>query len=154
MSKNTKAMSHKSSGHNVKGLSIAKQTVTATHREGPIPDSNEMAAYENIHEGFADRILVMAEENGKHRREIEKIALEADATNKKAVIENDRISIKSFNIGRLVGAFVSLVAISGAIYLGANDGSEVTAVALVALPVASIIQAIIGNNKKNKNDES
>lgn len=43
---------------------------------------------------------------------------------------------------------MSIVALSGVIYLGAIGGNQCIAVPLVALPVTSIVQAIIGSYKK------
>ncbi|MDF7671174.1 DUF2335 domain-containing protein [Orbaceae bacterium ESL0721] len=119
--------------------------------QGPIPNSTEMAKYESIQSGFANRIMTMAEENGRHRREIERINAEVDRDNTRNIIENDKLSIKSFSIGRWLGAFISLIAISGAIYLGSTGGSVIVATALVAFPIASIIQSIVGY-KKTKDD--
>lgn len=68
--------------------------------------------------------------------------------NKKNIIENDRITIKSFKTGRKLDTFVAIVALSGVIYLGAIGGNQCIAVPLVALPVTSIVQAIIGSYKK------
>jgi uncharacterized membrane protein len=40
-------------------------------REGPLPESEELARYEAVVEGAANRIIVMAEKQSDHRRAIE-----------------------------------------------------------------------------------
>ena len=56
--------------------------VEAHHQyNGPIPEAREMASYEAINPGFADRILKMAENQAAHRQEIEKVTIKANARN-------------------------------------------------------------------------
>lgn len=45
---------------------------------GPIPPPELLTAYDNTLPGLSDRIVSMAEEEGKHRRDIEKMAMEAE----------------------------------------------------------------------------
>ncbi|HEV2613311.1 MAG TPA: DUF2335 domain-containing protein [Gammaproteobacteria bacterium] len=44
---------------------------TTTIRIAPIPTAEELAKYESIYPGSADRILILAEKQSKHRRLLE-----------------------------------------------------------------------------------
>ena len=48
---------------------------------GPLPPPGTLAQYNEIIPNGAERIMVMAEEQSKHRRELEKIALKTDSRN-------------------------------------------------------------------------
>ena len=48
-----------------------KGGIVVVERQAPLPPPEEMQDYENIKEGFAERIMVTAEENAQHRRKIE-----------------------------------------------------------------------------------
>lgn len=45
---------------------------------GPLPPPNILQAYEQVEAGLADRIVAMAEDQGRHRRELEWKALEGN----------------------------------------------------------------------------
>jgi uncharacterized membrane protein len=48
---------------------------------GPIPPPNILAEYSKIIPNGAERIMIMAEEQSKHRRELEKKVIETDSRN-------------------------------------------------------------------------
>lgn len=52
---------------------------TASFFSGPLPHPEMFKKYEEILPGSADRILTMAEEQGKHRREIEKVVIRTES---------------------------------------------------------------------------
>ena len=60
-----------------------QQVISQQIHQGPIPNSEEMMRYEQIEKGFADRIMKMAEENGAHRRALEKASTLSDIENTK-----------------------------------------------------------------------
>lgn len=70
---------------------------------GPIPPPSVLQEYENIRPGFADRIVTQFEEQGRHRRGIEK----------KIVNHN----ILSATVGQITGFLVFLAAIGGGAFL-------------------------------------
>ncbi len=51
--------------------------------DGPLPHPEILAGYEKILTGAADRILKMAEEQSKHRRELEASVVHSNITNEK-----------------------------------------------------------------------
>lgn len=52
----------------------------STTYSGPIPAASELAKYETIQPGFADRIITMAEKQSEHRHAIEKMAAETNVS--------------------------------------------------------------------------
>ena len=56
-------------------LSQSELQQVAQQYSGPIPPPEILHRFDQIIPGAAERILVMAEENGRHQREIEKAAL-------------------------------------------------------------------------------
>lgn len=60
---------------------LVKETKIASFFSGPLPHPETFKQYEEILPGSADRILTMAEEQGRHRREIEKIVIKNEARN-------------------------------------------------------------------------
>jgi uncharacterized membrane protein len=52
--------------------------VQAAQFSGPLPPPALLEHYDAIHPGAADRIIRMAEEQGAHRREMEKLTVKAD----------------------------------------------------------------------------
>lgn len=58
----------------------APQIMTAYH-EGPLPVPEELARYDEILPGAAERIMAIAESQLRHRQELEKQALQAQVQN-------------------------------------------------------------------------
>jgi|LGVF01.1.fsa_nt_gb uncharacterized membrane protein len=88
-----------------------RSITTLTHAEysGPIPPPNILAGYEEIHPGFADRIIKMAETETAHRHEMEERALEAE-------IESRNQEEKEISLGQVFAFILGLVTIiSGSI---------------------------------------
>jgi hypothetical protein len=57
-----------------------QQMVSVSHliTQGPLPNPEILDRYEQILTGAADRIMAMAEDEARHRHEMEKMVLEAD----------------------------------------------------------------------------
>ena len=64
-------------------VDLAHQVVGIIQQEysGPIPPPDALEKYNRIIPNGADRIMTMAEEQSKHRRELEKTALNSDSRN-------------------------------------------------------------------------
>ena len=81
--------------------STHNQSISATAQiqwhQGPLPTPSVLHEYDNVLPGAAERIICMAEEQAKHRQELEK-----------AVIESD---IKDSKIGLYLGFIIGVVAI-------------------------------------------
>jgi len=69
---------------------------------GPLPDPEAFSKYDQILPGTADRIILMAEKQQKHRREIEKKIVKSNTINEK--------------LGLIFGFMVALAAIGGGVY--------------------------------------
>lgn len=73
MSKHVNANNQVMKTTNGKGTElIAHQSMV---HQGPLPDPNTLAKYEEICPGAADRILTMAEQQASHRQDIERVAV-------------------------------------------------------------------------------
>lgn len=118
-----------------------KQIAVAEYRHsGPIPDPMTLQRYDQIIPGAANRILLMAEEQATHRKEIEKIVIKS----------RSRDSLLGIISGFLL-AFTTIVAgtlvmLKGQVWGGAVLGSA-GLVGLVAV-------FIYGTNSNRKERES
>lgn len=61
---------------------VVRSRISATYR-GPIPTANELQKYENASPGAADRIIKMAEEQAKHRQNLEKQVVQSNVVNER-----------------------------------------------------------------------
>ena len=117
---------------------VAALSVSAHHFQGPIPPPDMLKQYDKIIPNGADRILTMAEKQGAHRIEMEKIIIH-DAE-------------KRANSGQIISAFVMIISIVGSLISGMLDKSG-WVVLIAAVPALSVtIVFIIGHHKKSKNE--
>ncbi|MCE9618414.1 MAG: DUF2335 domain-containing protein [Planctomycetes bacterium] len=85
-------------------------------RTGPIPDHNELAGYEAITPGFANRILVMAESEASSRQKLNADALAAGIADGKSERTEKRIGQVCAFILAIIGMTLG--------YLAATNGHE------------------------------
>jgi uncharacterized membrane protein len=78
---------------------------------GPLPPPEELAKYERILPGAADRIIRMAEQQGTHRQDLESVALGANVTTQKWGLACAFVIAMSAIWG---GVWISLKGMSGA----------------------------------------
>ena len=104
---------------------VVAQTTSWT---GPLPNPEALARFEEILPGSADRIIRMAEEEGAHQRSIQRQDLQ--------------VSARLQYTGMAVGGALCLLSLVFGYMLGSN-GHTVAAAAMLGIPVASIIVAII-----------
>jgi uncharacterized membrane protein len=118
-----------------------------THQsfEGPIPPPAALQQYEAIVPGAAERILAMAEEESRHRRQQEAIANQANVDAQKRQLQIAEQQTKSVfqsdAAGQLFGFIVSAGCVSGSIFLAYINQPWVASV-LAGLPLAGIIRAL------------
>jgi uncharacterized membrane protein len=111
-------------------------TLQQTHAySGPIPDPESLAKYEQIQPGFAERIMVMAEEEAKHRR-----------NNENRIV---RSSIKAAMLG-IVCAFISVAMFGGLILFALIMGYSMATLGLAIGAIASVAGIFIVFKSKNK----
>lgn len=78
MSRNKKGVPLRvDNSNNVAQNAKSDVTIQATQYSGPVPPPDVLRGFEQIVPGSAERILTMAEENGKHQREMERMTLSA-----------------------------------------------------------------------------
>ena len=97
-------------------------------RSGPLPSARELAEYDEILPGAADRIITMTERQSAHRQELETFAIHAE----------DR---RSWG-GLIVGGTVALAFLVGAVVLGLK-GQPVLAGILGTLDLGSIVGTFV-----------
>jgi len=119
--------------------------------QGPIPPSEELANYDRIAPGAAERIIRMAEEQAAHRRELETRSLQADieSTQMKMTVEHESVHgpILNERIGIILGWTVGIACVGGAIYSTVRGAGALVIGAFLCLPVASIIRALRSGGK-------
>lgn len=86
---------------------ISSRTAAMEFRSGPLPPATELARYDEILPGAAERIISMAERQAAHRQELERFAVHAE----------DRRSWA----GLVVGGVLALAFLTGSVVLGLND---------------------------------
>lgn len=127
------------------------QLIQQKFHQGPIPPSEELANYDRIVAGAAERIIRMAEEQAAHRREIEHRSLQADidSANIKMTVEHESVHGPIINerIGIVLGWTVGIACVGGAIFSAVRGYGALVVGAFLCLPVASIIRAFRTNGK-------
>lgn len=138
--------------------------IAASHSEtfiGPIPSPKDLAQYEQLQPGLAERIIQMAEREQQHRFETTKV----DEERKNRVVaiaeSESKQLIRAQTWGQLIGLLISLSCIGcgfASFYLGA-DWKIVCG--FLAIPTASLILAFMpkakntssGSNKEVKEEK-
>jgi uncharacterized membrane protein len=91
--------------------------------QGPIPDPDSLARYDQINPGFAERIMRMAEEEAIHRRSNEN----------KIIKGNTRMAMLG-----IVFAFLSVIIFAGIVIFAILKGSSVAALGAVITSICSL----------------
>ncbi len=116
--------------------------IELTHHAGPLPDPATIERYEQIHPGYAERILVMAEKEQDNRHKNDQTLL--SQAEKQSVRNN-----VTFRIGQFLAFLSVLSVVSLCIFLinnnAVNEAALVAGTVIVALATAFVV-----NNKINK----
>lgn len=108
---------------------IVEETISSiSHHSGPLPRPSDLAAYETIRPGFAERIMRMAEGEQTHRHE------NMNDMVKKGYRLKSRGQIFAIGSVVILTAFASYVA-----YLG----DAIAAVAVVTVGIVSVVSAFV-----------
>jgi uncharacterized membrane protein len=119
--------------HKTRKGTLSPGKITLQEYEGLLPDPENLAKFEKLHPGFADRMLTMAEQEMLHRRQLDnKIA---------------RVTLRSSLLG-IIAAFLSVLAVCSlsayALFLGhANAGASI-----VIGSAAAIVSAFLLSRRK------
>ncbi len=101
------------------------------HYSGPIPRPADLQKYETIQNGFAERIILMAEREANHRQEIEL-----------KIINSERI----FNIfGQLAAAFMGFLVIALMWYAFSEGYAD--QVKWIGISIASVVGLFVYKHK-------
>lgn len=126
----------------------AAHSVQIQHKShsGPLPSPEDLQRYNDISPGAAERILIMAESEQRHRHDIERLAIETDTANQREfqVAETARINgiFLSDRRGQYLGAFVSILAIFGAVISVYIHTYWAIPIAFLSLPVMGMVKAL------------
>ena len=104
--------------------------------EGPLPHPETLAEYDRISPGAASRILAMAEEQSKHRQELEKLVV--------------RSNTRSQDRGPILGFILALMVICIGGYLLLTDKEIYGLVALIAALAAVVVPFITGKRAQRE----
>ncbi|MDJ0730252.1 MAG: DUF2335 domain-containing protein [Crocosphaera sp.] len=118
-----------------------------------VPSPRTFQEYEEILPGSMDRILLMAEAQTQHRREIEtrdqqhRIKMEEEDTElKKAVTKSDT---RRADLGLVTGFIIAIIGLSGSIYLGINDKAAASAI-MGGGTMTGLVAVFVTGNKRQK----
>jgi uncharacterized membrane protein len=129
----------------------AIQTVISS-RSGPLPTPVELAAYNELLPGTAERIIAMAEREQAARHNADDQAQRADISHRDEMLAAQKAHTRSVFVlelvGQIFGVSVALACTAGAVYTAVVGAHPVVSVALVGLPIAAIIKALRGGGSK------
>ena len=122
---------------------VVKKEIEATFRSGPLPIPEELAAYNEIIPGAAERILQMAEDEQNFRHDISK--------------DTNTSTFSAIKRGQIFALIISIVCVSGTVLLGYFD-QPWPATVLGGASLVSITKILIeqwhGNNDKPEKENS
>lgn len=126
-------------------------TVHRSEFVGPLPPPDVLERYNKIQNGFADRIIRMAEEEGAHRRSLEEVKLKADIAAREGAIAIDRMTIGgTLHIqrrGQMFAFAIGVTAIIGGVYCAVN-GTELAGGLIGGGGVIGLVWVFIAGNKR------
>ena len=112
-------MGHKHRSHRFRNLpsqpmsaknqSVSVQSLQIEQHQGPLPKPSILHEYDTVVPGAAERIIVMAENQAKHRQELEKVVIQSD--------------IRDGRTGLYLGFIIGVVAIIAGAYCIAQGHS-------------------------------
>lgn len=119
--------------------SVVAEIMVQQHFSGPIPPPEILSGYEQIHPGFADRIISMAEKQSAHRQGLEKIRVESE-------IKDSRLGVI---FAFLMGISCLIAAILISVFSKDNAGVFIGGVVGVT-GIGSIVGTFIYGTRLNK----
>ncbi len=126
--------------------------IRAASFSGPVPPPSVLADYEKLLPGTADRLIQMAEEESKHRRQTERLIVESQ-------VEDGRAERSERFIGQLCGLTIGVVAIiaGGLAAIFGETAGQISGGFIGAGGVAGLVSVFIFGRKpapvENSNDD-
>lgn len=115
-------------------------TIQEHQYSGPVPPPEILSGFEQIVPGAAERILAMAEENGKHQREMEKAAI---------TLASDTVR-RGQTYGLIIGILAFITCIVALWF-----GSEGTAMTIGGVTIVGLVTVFVtGRFRKTRNSNS
>lgn len=102
--------------------------------QGPLPPPNQLAQFNEVVPGLAERIVQMAEAEGAHSREVQMRAV--------------RATVRLQHLGQAFAFLLASGAMASSVYLAMNDHDAAAAV-LFGGTLATVVLAFL-NARKNK----
>jgi uncharacterized membrane protein len=115
----------------------------------------ELAAYNELLPGTAERIIAMAEREQAARHNAEDQAQRADIKHRDELLAAQKAQTRAAFVlelvGKVLGVAVALACTAGAVYTAVIGAHPTVSIALVGLPIAAIIKALRGDGSNRKN---
>ncbi|MDI9454397.1 MAG: DUF2335 domain-containing protein [Spirochaetota bacterium] len=112
-------------------------STTIVSRSGVLPPPDELEWYERITPGITDRLMTTYEKQVDHRIEIEKQVITSD--------------IKKSYFGQIAAFIISILSITGGIWLTMND-KNMAGFTAIFVPLGSLITVFFASYKNRKDD--
>jgi uncharacterized membrane protein len=116
-------------------VTATQQVAVTASYAGPIPPASEMMKYEESCPGLPNRIMAMAEQQAKHRQELERTAIKAGSRNSTLGV-----------VFAFILSLSTLAAGTFCIYLG----KDILGTSIGGAGLAAIIGAFIYGTKSNR----
>jgi len=129
-----------------------QQIIEQKFHQGPLPAAEELAAYDRILQGAANRIICMAEQQAEHRQHLEKDSLTSDtnARERQLSIESNRIqgTLRNERIGQILGFLVAALCVAAAAW-GLMHNAGIGQIGLfLGLPIMGVVKAFLPRRPK------
>jgi uncharacterized membrane protein len=112
----------------------------------PVPPPQTLEHYERVLPGAAERIVRMAEEDLRHRRELEHKTRAAEIALRQAAQDLEQRKLTEYyrmgQFGQMAGIAVSVLAIGGALLAAFYGAPWQVSAANMGLPIAGIILSL------------
>lgn len=129
-------MNKKYNQNNNPSQMLVRQEQTVTY-SGPIPHPNDLAKYEQVLPGSAERILCMAEKQSEHRRTLESHVIQSGI----------RKSERGLLFGLIIG--ITAIVIGGTCAL---FGKEIAASFIGGGGIAGLVSVFVIGSQQQKNE--
>lgn len=127
-------------------IQVEAPTSHSVSFEGPIPPPSLLREYNAIVPGAAERILALAENEGRHRQSLESKAVDANIEAQKKQLQINELQVKSTfrsdTLGQSFGFLISGGCVGGSVFLAMAGHTEIAA-ALAIIPSAAIVKAFL-----------
>jgi len=140
------------SSKNPQESSSASVVARQIHTEfsGPLPHPSVLAEYEGIQQGFAERIVALAEEEAAHRRKLEEKALDADLEAQRQIADADveahRQTSAEIRLGQIFAFSIGVITILSGAYT-AICGAELAGGLIGTGGVVALVSVFIYGRK-------